>query len=64
MSLENKQRAHDIAIASLPFIQKSYSAKSVLEDSDKYKFDIYKEYINSYNMILGALNRDFPNGMK
>lgn len=63
MSLTNKQRAHDLAIASLPFIKDAHKAKSVIDESHDYKFDLYKEYINSYNKVLDSLNRDFPDGM-
>lgn len=65
MSITNEQRAHDLAIATLPFIQEAYQSKSYEagSDSDDYKFDVYKEYILAYQMALESFNSNYPNGM-
>ncbi|EHM3078025.1 MULTISPECIES: hypothetical protein [Enterococcus] len=57
MSLTNEQRAHDLAIASLPF------AKSIIDqriqNGEDIVFDVYLEYKKLYEASLEAMTEDF-----
>lgn len=48
--LDNKQRAHDLALLLLKFQL----------DNVQDKIDVYKNYIELYNNALEYFNRDFP----
>lgn len=61
-TLTNEQRAHDLAIASLPFTQQDPSVMDLYttEDGNQH-FDVYTIYLSLYKMALESFNRDFPN---
>ncbi len=61
MSLSNEQRAHDLAIASLPYMKElvEQEIRSGNELNFDIYFDIYFEYKKMYDLILDAVNRDF-----
>lgn len=48
--LDNKQRAHDLALLLL----------KLQLDNVQDKIDVYKNYIELYNSALESFNRDFP----
>ncbi|MGN1165113.1 MAG: hypothetical protein ACI4S2_01630 [Lachnospiraceae bacterium] len=50
---DNEKRAHDLAIATLPFIYNNAS-------SNDEPFDIYEAYMSTYKEALKSFNRDFP----
>lgn len=61
-TLTNEQRAHDLAIASLPFTQQDPSVMNLYTTEDgNQNFDVYTIYLNLYKMALESFNRDFPN---
>lgn len=53
---DNEKRAHDLAIASIPFL---FSATKNTKHEDN-PFDLYAAYLSTYNEVLKAFNRDFP----
>ncbi|WP_165722328.1 hypothetical protein, partial [Enterococcus faecium] len=57
--LTNEQRAHDLAIATLPFVRDIVKSQ-IIEGKDA-KFDAYFEYIKLYNQFLSAVSEDFKN---
>lgn len=57
MSLSNEQRAHDLAIASLPYMKELVEQE--IRSGNELNFDIYFEYKKMYDLILDAVNRDF-----
>lgn len=59
MSLTNEQRAHDLAVASLPFMKELIAAKLTNDPSTDIKFDAYLEYKKLYDAFLDACNEDF-----
>ncbi|HBT4499974.1 TPA: hypothetical protein MB070_001101, partial [Enterococcus faecium] len=52
--LTNEQRAHDLAIATLPFVRDIVKSQ-IIEGKDA-KFDAYFEYIKLYNQFLSAVS--------
>lgn len=59
MNLTNEQRAHDLAIAILPFINESLEIEAA-QYNEGFSFEPYTEYLKAYNSILSDLNRDLP----
>lgn len=64
----NEQRAHDLAIASIPIIYEGYKSQILRqqqngETKSEYKFDIYSEYLKAYNKALESFNRDFSDDL-
>lgn len=57
MTLSNEQRAHDLAIASLPYMKELVEQE--IRSGNELNFDIYFEYKKMYDLILDAVNRDF-----
>ncbi|WP_459904798.1 hypothetical protein [Enterococcus thailandicus] len=57
MPLSNEQRAHDLAVASLPFIN-SMIIQQKLTGKD-IEFDLYFEYKKLYEDFLDAVSKDF-----
>ena len=50
--LDNKQRAHDLALLTVEILNKN--------PGDVDRLDVYKLYLEAYEMALEAFNRDFP----
>ena len=59
MTLSNEQRAHDLAIASLPRLEQIVDAQNHNNGNKDIKFDIYIEYKKAYDACLAAINKDF-----
>jgi len=57
MSLTNEQRAHDLAVASLPFMRDLVASERA--KGNDIVFDIYLEYKKLYGMFLESLAQDF-----
>ena len=56
MGLTNEQRAHDLAVASLPFVRDLVKADNA--NGIDTKFDVYFEYKKLYEMFLESLEQD------
>ena len=59
---DNEKRAHDIAIASIPILYGSHKnnvAANPSMEEEARAFDVYKQYISSYNLALELVGRDF-----
>lgn len=59
LGLTNEQRAHDIAVASLPFMKEIIENENRKSDGEKIPFDIYLEYKKIYDSVIVSINRDF-----
>lgn len=59
MTLSNEQRAHDLAVASLPFMKEQVD--EAISNGENIVFDVYVEYKKLYNLFLVAVTKDFPN---
>lgn len=59
MTLSNEQRAHDLAVASLPFMKEQVD--EAISNGENIVFDVYAEYKKLYNLFLVAVTKDFPN---
>lgn len=59
MSLTNEQRAHDLAVASLPFMREQIQTK--IKNGEQVRFDAYIEYKKLYNHFLSSVSTDFKN---
>jgi len=55
--LTNEQRAHDLAVASLPFMRDIIETET--RNGEKIVFDAYYEYKNLYTHFLSAVSEDF-----
>ncbi|HFD0491062.1 hypothetical protein [Enterococcus faecium] len=55
--LTNEQRAHDLAVASLPFLRE-ITEQEIRKGNDQ-RFDLYLDYKKMYDLFLESLNRDF-----
>jgi hypothetical protein len=51
---DNEQRAHDLALATFPFI------KTIPNITEATEIDLYASYLAIYNALLDLFNRDFP----
>ena len=66
---DNEKRAHDISVAMLlqTVEMRAQEAASNMEPDEEGKIsirtDVYKIYLELYNMILKNLNNDFPDGL-
>ncbi|HJC91629.1 MAG TPA: hypothetical protein H9695_11780 [Candidatus Mediterraneibacter excrementigallinarum] len=60
---DNEKRAHDLAIALIPLMQKSHNAQVLNgELAEDDVFDAYEYYMGCYKSALESFNRDFPDG--
>lgn len=57
--LSNEQRAHDIAIALIPTLMNSPLSPDELNGDGTVKRDVLVKYLETYNIALNALNREF-----
>lgn len=60
---DNEKRAHDLAVALIPLMQKNHAAQVLngeLPEDDV--FDAYHYYMECYVSALESFNRDFPDG--
>lgn len=60
---DNEKRAHDLAVALIPLMQKNHAAQVLngeLPEDDV--FDAYHYYMGCYVSALESFNRDFPDG--
>lgn len=64
MSLTNEQRAHDIAIASLPIIFEQQRNNAVRSGSDSVNFDILNIYFDTFVSIFKELEDKLPKETK
>lgn len=60
--LSNEQRAHDLAIATLPMLKNDPSLLNALKDEEgEVHFDVFNIYKDIYEATLESFNRNFPN---
>lgn len=60
--LTNEQRAHDLAIATLPLTLKDPNLlESLQTEKGDVQFDVYTIYKGLYAASLESFNNDFPN---
>lgn len=55
---DNEQRAHDLAIAMLPFVYNEDTSQTDNETDNPYE-PLYLEYLRAYNDVLDWIDRDF-----
>lgn len=59
--LTNEQRAHDIALVSIPIVYQVDVMSAQNSQTDKtVNFDVFKRYLELYSKALNAVNRNFP----
>lgn len=59
---DNEKRAHDIAVAALVIATRPEALRAAETDDGVASIDIYQKYLDAYNSLLKALQRDFPSG--
>ena len=60
---DNEKRAHDLAIATLPFLHDNHYAMIENDDiPEDSAFDIFEQYMACYETALESFNREFPDG--
>lgn len=60
---DNERRAHDLAIATLPFLRDNHYA--MIENGDIPEgtaFDVFEQYMACYETSLESFNHEFPDG--
>lgn len=55
---DNEKRAHDLAIAAIPYAMDA--AKQMVKEGTIDGFPFYKVYLQIYEDLLKAFQRDFP----
>jgi len=65
---ENEKRAHDLAVATTPYLLKQQEENYIAShsiDSDEplqLKVDIFQTYMSLYESAVEAMNDHFPDG--
>ena len=59
---DNEKRAHDLAVVTVPVLYDMQKYNAISNKDNSVKIDLYDEYLRSYETLLDAFNRDFPNG--
>lgn len=57
--LSNEQRAHDLALLSVQAEINRNLISQINSGSKDAELDVYELYVNSYNDVLKAVNKDF-----
>lgn len=60
---DNEKRAHDLAVAMVPVLYNQQVSSVNIEDIESgITVDVYKDYMEVYELALKSFNRDFPDG--
>lgn len=59
---DNEKRAHDIAVAALVIVTRPEALRAEAAGDGVASIDIYQKYLDAYNSLLNAIQRDFPSG--
>ena len=57
---DNEKRAHDLAIAYVPFAIEEIKKEAQSANISEVSFTFYEMYLQAYHSFLEDLNDDFP----
>lgn len=60
---DNEKRSHDLAVAMVPVLYNQQVSSVNIDDIESgITVDVYKDYMEVYELALKSFNRDFPDG--